>query len=56
MATATGKTQCVRCGKEKATSKCSGCLQDFCLNHLVEHRQQLNKQSDEIEVHHNLFR
>ncbi len=41
MATGASKTHCVTCGKEKATSKCSGCLQDFCYNHL--------------EVNHDLF-
>lgn len=49
MATSTGKTICVRCEKEKTTSKCSGCLEDFCFNHLVEHRQQLEKQFDNLE-------
>jgi hypothetical protein len=56
MATVIGKVRCVTCGKERATSKCAGCLQDFCFNHLGEHRQQLNKQLDEIEVHRDLFR
>jgi hypothetical protein len=55
MATATGKTRCLTCGKERATSTCSGCLEDFCLKHLVEHRQELNKQFDEIEVHRDVF-
>jgi chromosome segregation ATPase len=50
MATPATKTQCVTCGKEKATSRCVGCLQDFCFNHLAEHRQQLNKQVDDIQV------
>jgi predicted transcriptional regulator len=56
MATSSGRTRCVTCGKENATSKCAGCLHDFCLNHLVEHRQQLSKQSDEIEVSRDIFR
>jgi hypothetical protein len=56
MATATGKARCVTCDKEKATLRCIGCLQDFCYNHLGEHRQQLNKQLDDIEVHRNLCR
>jgi hypothetical protein len=55
MTTAAGKTQCITCGKEKATSKCAGCLEDFCLNHLVEHRQHLSQQLDDIEVHRDLF-
>ena len=56
MATSTGKTVCVRCEKEKTTSKCSGCLEDFCFNHLVEHRQQLEKQFDNLENERNIFR
>jgi hypothetical protein len=56
MATATGRARCITCGKEKATSKCEGCLQDFCFNHLTEHRQQLSKQLDEIEVNRDQFR
>ena len=55
MATVPGRTRCVTCGKDKATAKCSGCFQDFCYNHLGEHRQQLNKQLDEIEVDRDLF-
>lgn len=43
-------TPCVTCGKQKATSKCVGCLKDFCSNHLAEHRQLLNRQLDDIEV------
>jgi outer membrane murein-binding lipoprotein Lpp len=56
MATETRKIRCITCGKEKATSKCSGCLEDFCFNHLAEHRQQLGKQFDELENKRNLFR
>jgi hypothetical protein len=55
MAAATGKTRCLICEKEKATSKCSGCLQDFCYTHLGEHRQELIKQLDEIQIHRDLF-
>jgi hypothetical protein len=50
MATATKRTLCVKCGKEKAILKCEGCSQDFCYNHFGDHRQELNKQMDEIEV------
>jgi hypothetical protein len=51
MATAIGRARCSRCGREKATSKCEGCSEDFCFNHLAEHRQQL----DEIEVNRDQF-
>jgi hypothetical protein len=56
MATATSKARCVSCGKEKAVMKCGGCLQDFCFNHMTDHRQELGKQLDEIEVTRDLFR
>jgi hypothetical protein len=56
MATATGKTHCVICNKEKATMRCRGCLQEFCYKHLCNHRQDLNKQLDEIEVNRDIFR
>ena len=56
MATAVNKTRCSICGKEKATFRCAGCLEEFCNKHLVEHRQQLHKQLDEIELNRDLFR
>ena len=55
MATANVKARCVTCGKEKATSKCAGCSQDFCYKHLGDHRQELGKQLDEVEVMRDLF-
>jgi hypothetical protein len=56
MATAIGKTHCVLCDKEKATIRCGGCLQEYCYKHWESHRQDLNKQLDEIEMNHDLFR
>lgn len=56
MATATGKTRCVTCGKDRTTSKCSGCLQDLCFSHLAQHRQELSQQLDQIENDRNIFR
>jgi hypothetical protein len=55
MATGTGRTQCATCEKEKVAYKCEGCSQTFCYNHLGEHRQQLNKQLNEIEITRDLF-
>jgi hypothetical protein len=55
MTTATTNT-CAICGKGKATLKCGGCQQDFCYNHVTNHRQELNKQLDEIEVNRDVFR
>ena len=56
MATAVGKTRCATCGKEKAVMKCGGCAEDFCFNHMTDHRQELSKQLDGIEVIRDLFR
>ncbi len=39
--TGTSKAYCIKCGKERSTSKCAGCFQDFCYNHLTDHRQEL---------------
>jgi chromosome segregation ATPase len=56
MATATGKNHCAICGKERRTVLCDGCSQTFCYNHLNDHRQELSKQLDEVEVTRDLFR
>lgn len=56
MAAATGKGHCITCGKGKGAVGCEGCLQVFCLNHLIEHRQKLSTQLDEIEVNRDIFR
>jgi hypothetical protein len=56
MEISTGKTHCVKCRKDRCTLRCGGCLKDFCFNHLVDHRQELMKQLDEIDSHRDLFR
>jgi chromosome segregation ATPase len=56
MATGISKAHCVKCGKERSTLKCAGCSQDFCYNHLTEHRQELSEQLDEIEMNRDLLR
>jgi hypothetical protein len=56
MATTTSKTRCTSCGKEKATFRCGGCSEEFCRKHLEDHRQELHKELDEIEVNRDLFR
>lgn len=50
------KARCVSCGKEKAVMKCGGCSNDFCFNHMTDHRQELSQQLDEIENIRDLFR
>jgi chromosome segregation ATPase len=56
MAAGTGKSRCSICGKEKRAVRCEGCLQLFCYDHLTDHRQELTKQLDLIEVNRDLFR
>ena len=56
MATALGKNRCITCGKDKATMRCGGWLQEFCLKHMPDHRQELSKQLDEVEVTRDVFR
>ncbi|CAF3811590.1 unnamed protein product [Rotaria sp. Silwood1] len=56
MATITSKLYCVKCKKQKATSKCAGCLQDFCYNHLIEHHEQLSGELDKVEMDHDFVR
>ena len=56
MAAAIGKTHCVTCKKDKVAYKCGGCSQDFCFNHLADHRQLLGKELDHVEDRRNLFR
>lgn len=56
MAKVPGRNRCVTCDKEKATLRCGGCLQEFCFNHSTDHRQELSKQLDDIEVSRDLFR
>jgi len=51
----TSKSYCVTCSKQRSTFRCSGCSQEFCFNHLTDHKRQLNKQLDEIEINRDLF-
>jgi len=52
----TNSIGCPHCGKTKATSKCTGCTRDFCVDHLAEHQQNLRFQLDHITNNHNMFR
>ena len=46
--TTTHANICVICEKQKETHDCKGCQLHFCINHLLEHRQQLDHELDEI--------
>jgi len=52
MASTTSKTPCVTCDKGTGLFKCEGCTQTFCTKHVVEHRQTLHHQLDEIIAEH----
>lgn len=58
MATAVGGNRnCYcKCGKEKSTYKCAGCLRDYCKNHLREHETELELELDKIENKRNILR
>jgi hypothetical protein len=51
----TAKRQYVECNKEKNTYECRGSSQNFCFNHLSDHRQTVNKQFHKIEDDSNSF-
>ena len=48
------KILCAVCNKPKGTYKCQGCSQVFCTKHLGDHRNELNKQLEEITMTHDL--
>jgi hypothetical protein len=48
MATGGEKILCSICQKASGILTCRGCGKDFCYRHVAEHRQELNKQMDEI--------
>ena len=56
MATSSTKPICVVCNKEMRTYLCDGCSQRFCGKHLDEHRKNLEKQFEQIEINHDELR
>ncbi|CAF1084839.1 unnamed protein product [Adineta steineri] len=53
MATTTKtKILCSTCQKAAGVLTCPGCNNAFCSRHVTEHRQQLNRQMDEIGANH----
>lgn len=49
------RAQCSRCRKARATVRCGGCLQEFCSKHSADHRLELSRQLDDIEVGRDTF-
>jgi hypothetical protein len=56
MATANLNTQCSICREETSTFICNGCSNNFCFDHLTEHRQLLNEQLHSIQDDYTKFR
>jgi prefoldin subunit 5 len=56
MAVVVNRMRCFTCGKENAITKCEGCSKTFCFNDFGNHRQELNKNLDEIETNRDLIR
>jgi len=54
MATVSSKVLCSVCNKGKGTFKCEGCSEIFCPKHSIDHRSDLSKKLEEIEVTHDL--
>jgi DNA anti-recombination protein RmuC len=52
MTSKTIKVRCMTCDKGIGQFKCEGCSQIFCIKHVIEHRQTLNQQLDEIFLEH----
>ncbi|CAF1374840.1 unnamed protein product [Adineta steineri] len=53
---ANNKTLCFICNEEKITYPCKGCLKEFCLMDLTEHRQILNNELHLIINEYNEFK
>lgn len=49
------RTRCTKCNKLKNSIKCAGCAQDFCLDDMVAHRQELSEQLGYTEDRFNQF-
>ena len=56
MATSFIPTKCSICNEETNTYPCRGCSQEFCFDHLAQHRQSLKEQLSLIHDDFNQFR
>jgi hypothetical protein len=45
---------CIMCNRAKGIYKCEGCSRNFCPRHSIDHRSELGKQLEKIEVIHDL--
>ncbi|CAF4116337.1 unnamed protein product [Rotaria sp. Silwood2] len=50
------KKPCAKCNKGRGVTTCDGCQQSFCIKRIIEYRQELATQLDNIGQEHDLFR
>lgn len=50
------KRSCVKCPKGPGQVSCGGCEQWFCVKHLLEHRQEVSRQMDNLTHEHDQFK
>ena len=54
--TTTSKATCVLCEKIKVTYICEGCAKRFCIEHLLQHRTNIEQQFDQLQNDHDQLR
>ena len=54
--TATSKATCVLCEKIKVTYICEGCAKRFCIEHLLQHRTNIEQEFDQLQNDHDQLR
>ncbi len=47
--------KCATCGTASGLFTCRGCKGNFCTRHVVQHREELEKQMDELMLNHMNF-
>ena len=50
------KTVCILCEKMKVTYICQGCSNHFCIDHLLQHRNNIEREFDQLQTNHDQFR
>ena len=51
MATSTSETTCLLCNKTRKIYICKACSNQFCFDHLTEHRTNIRQQFDYLHKH-----
>lgn len=55
MASSNAKKSCTKCPKGQGQVLCDGCQRWYCVMHLLEHRQELSQQMDNLTLEHDQF-